>query len=61
MTSAVSMVVRLHSSQSLRARRWATTQSTAEPTRNGLDAHLDQRVMAVGASFVCSVESTRCR
>ena len=53
------IVRRLHSSQSGRARRWATTQSTAEPTRNGSMPISIRRVTALGASLVCSVESTR--
>ena len=58
-TSAGSVTRFLHSSQSRRARRWATTQSTAEPTRKGSMPISIRRVMAPGASLVCSVESTR--
>ena len=43
---------------SVRARRWATTQSIAEATRNGSIPISTSRVIADGASLVCSVEST---
>ena len=59
MTSAGSVTRFLHSSHSSRASRWATTQSTAEPTRNGSMPISIRRVTAPGASLVCSVESTR--
>src|SRR5437773_491447 len=45
--------------QSLRARRCARTAETAAPVRNGSTPISLRRVSACGASFVCSVESTR--
>ena len=45
--------------QSLRARRCASTAVTAAPVRNGSTPISFRRVSALGASFVCSVESTR--
>ena len=39
----------------MRARRCATTQSIAEATRKGSIPISMRRVIAVGASFVCSV------
>ena len=45
--------------QSFRARRWASTPVTAEPVRNGSTPISFRRVIAPGASFVCSVESTK--
>ena len=50
---------RLQFGHSIRARRWATTQSSAEATRNGSIPISISRVIAEGASLVCSVESTR--
>ena len=58
-TSAVRIVRALQCEQSVRASRWATTQSIALATRNGSMPISIRRVIAVGASFVCSVESTR--
>ena len=49
----------LQCSHSVRARRWATTQSMALETRNGSMPISIRRVIAPGASFVCSVERTR--
>src|SRR5665647_2996531 len=49
----------LHFGHSRRASRWATTQSRAEPTRNGSMPISMRRVIALGASLVCRVESTR--
>ena len=43
----------------MRASRWATTHSSAEATRNGSTPISIRRVIADGASLVCSVESTR--
>ena len=43
----------------MRASRWATTQSTALATRKGSTPMSIRRAIAVGASFVCSVERTR--
>ena len=45
--------------QSLRARRCASTAETAEPVRNGSTPISFRRVIVLGASFVCRVESTR--
>ena len=45
--------------QSVRARRWATTQPIELATRNGSTPISTRRVIAVAASFVCSVERTR--
>ena len=45
--------------QSLRASRWATTQSIADATRNGSMPISTRRVTALAASLVCSVDSTR--
>ena len=53
------IVRRLQVGQSVRASRWATTQSIAEATRNGSMPISIRRVIAVGASLVCSVERTR--
>ena len=58
-TSAGMIVRRLQCWHSVRARRWATTQSIALATRNGSMPISIRRVSAVGASLVCSVESTR--
>ena len=44
---------------SVRTSRWATTQSSAEADRKGSMPISVSRVMADGASLVCSVESTR--
>ena len=44
---------------SFRARRCASTPVTAAPVRNGSTPISFRRVNALGASFVCSVESTR--
>ena len=52
------MVRRLHDAHSVRASRWATTQSMAEATRKGSMPISISRVMAEGVSLVCSVEST---
>ena len=52
MTSAVIVVRRLHSSQSRRASRWATTQSTAEPTRKGSTPISTRRVTPPAESLV---------
>src|SRR6266540_6571093 len=49
----------LHQSHSRLASRCARTQSTDEPTRNGSIPISVRRVTALGASLVCSVESTR--
>ena len=49
----------MHSEHRRRARRWASTQSSALAMRNGSMPISDSRVMALGASLVCSVESTR--
>ena len=51
---------RLHSSQSRRPSRWATTHSTPEAIRNGSIPMSVSRAGAIGASLVCRVESTRC-
>ena len=48
----------LQSGQSIRARRWATTQSTAEAVRKDSIPIFWRRVIADGASFVCSVVRT---
>ena len=45
--------------QSWRTRRWATTQTIAEALRKGSMLISVRRVIADGASFVCSVDSTR--
>ena len=45
--------------QSLRASRCASTAETAAPVMNGSTPISFRRVSAPGASFVCSVESTR--
>jgi hypothetical protein len=45
--------------QSLRASRCASTADTRDPVRNGSTPISFRRVSAPGASFVCSVESTR--
>src|SRR5581483_593013 len=45
--------------QSFRARRCASTPLTAAPVRNGSTPISLRRVIAPGASFVCSVDSTR--
>ena len=45
--------------QSFRASRCASTPVTAAPVRNGSTPISFRRVSALGASFVCSVESTR--
>src|SRR5438874_1084180 len=45
--------------QSFRARRWAITAETAAPVRKGSTPISFRRVSTCGASFVCSVESTR--
>ena len=57
--SGVGVYASLHLGHSRRARRWARTASSAEPTRNGSIPISVRRVMAEGASFVCRVESTR--
>ena len=49
----------LHSLQSRRARRWASTQSTAEAVRKGSMPISVRRESAPGASLVCRVQSTR--
>jgi hypothetical protein len=41
-----------------RARRWATTRLTEAVTRKGSTPMFRRRVMVLGASLVCSVEST---
>ena len=46
--------------QSLRASRWATTQSTAEAIRKASIPILVRRVIAPGASLVCRVVSIMC-
>ncbi len=61
MTSAsgVGTYSSLHFVHSRRASRWASTQSTADPTRKGSMPISVSRVIADGASLVCRVESTR--
>ena len=49
----------LHRSHSIRASRWATTASIAEATRNVSTSISVSRVIALGASFVCSDVRTR--
>ena len=49
----------LHLSQSRRASRWATTQSSALVTRNGSTPISTSRIGVDAASLVCRVESTR--
>ncbi len=54
------IVRRLQLEHSIRARRWATTHSSADATRNGSIPISINLVIADGASLVCSVERTRC-
>ena len=58
MTAGVSSTGCLQSSHSLRISRWATMQSTAEAIMNGGTPMSARRPSALGASLVCSVEST---
>ena len=44
----------------MRARRWATTQSTAEAVRKFSIPIFCRRTIAPGASLVCRVERTMC-
>ncbi len=50
----------LHFEQTRRTRRWAWIRLTAVPTRNGSIPMFTMRDTVEGASFVWSVESTRC-
>ena len=58
-SSVVGVYISQQCVQSFRARRCASTAETAEPVRNGSTPISFRRVIAPGASFVCSVESTR--
>ena len=58
-SSRVGVYISQQCVQSFRARRWASTAVTAEPVRNGSTPISLRRVSALGASFVCSVESTK--
>src|SRR5204863_9797 len=46
--------------QTLRARRWATTSTSEEATRNGGTPMSMSRATVDGESLVCRVENTRC-
>ena len=59
-SSGVGVYISQQFEQSLRASRCARTADTADPTRNGSTPISLRRVSAPGASFVCSVESTKC-
>ena len=59
MTAASTRIDFLQESQSLRASRWATTQSIALESRNGSTPMSSRRETAFGASRVCSVDSTK--
>ena len=58
-SSTVGVYISQQCVQSLRASRCASTAETAAPVRNGSTPISFSRVSAPGASFVCSVESTR--
>ncbi len=49
----------MHLGQMVRTRRWASTASTEEATRNGSMPMSINRVKALGASLVCRVLKTR--
>ena len=53
------VVVSRQSGQIFRHRRWATTMSRDDDTRNGATPMSSSRVTVLGASFVWSVENTR--
>src|ERR687896_283188 len=58
-SSEVGMYSSQQCEQSFRTRRWASTAVTADPVRNGSTPISVRRVSALGASFVCSDESTK--
>jgi hypothetical protein len=49
-----------HLTQFTRTNRWAMMAITELAMRNGATPISTRRVMALGASFVCSVENTKC-
>ena len=50
----------LQFSQIFRTSRWATMASSVAVSRNGSMPRSSSRAIELGASFVCSVENTRC-
>ena len=57
--SSVTLTGSLQSLQTRRARRWATIAFTEAVTKNGSTPMLSRRETVEGASFVCSVDSTK--